>query len=171
MFTCVLLLLTVTAGYRAKEVISPYRDVTFATESENVNLSCKYTGSVRSLHWYRQYAASPPQFLILDYSGSIIEAVPPVSGISIEHRNTEKSVDLMISSVKVTDSALYYCVPFERIGMDLIGPLERSAQGHRFPLVIVDYATRYPEAVALRNISATSVSGLPPTNRRAGRTF
>ncbi len=41
-------------------------------------------------------------------------------------------------------------VPFERIGMDLIGPLERSARGHRFALVLVDYATRYPEAVALR---------------------
>ncbi len=39
-------------------------------------------------------------------------------------------------------------VPFERIGMDLIGPLERSARGHRFALVLVDYATRYPEAVA-----------------------
>ncbi len=32
-------------------------------------------------------------------------------------------------------------VPFERIGMDLIGPLERSARGHRFALVLVDYAT------------------------------
>ncbi len=36
-------------------------------------------------------------------------------------------------------------VPFERIGMDLIGPLERSARGHRFALVLVDYATRYPQ--------------------------
>ncbi len=49
-------------------------------------------------------------------------------------------------------------VPFERIGMDLIGPLERSARGHRFALVLVVYATRYPEAVALRNISAKSVA-------------
>ncbi len=49
-------------------------------------------------------------------------------------------------------------VPFEIIGMDLIGPLERSARGHRFALVLVDYATRYPEAVALRNISAKSVA-------------
>ncbi len=49
-------------------------------------------------------------------------------------------------------------VPFERIGMDLIGPLERSARGHRFALVLVDYATRYPEAVALRSISAKSVA-------------
>ncbi len=49
-------------------------------------------------------------------------------------------------------------VPFERIGMDLIGPLERSARGHRFALVLVDNATRYPEAVALHNISAKSVA-------------
>ncbi len=49
-------------------------------------------------------------------------------------------------------------VPFEIIGMDLIGPLERSAQGQLFALVLVDYATRYPEAVTLRNISAKSVA-------------
>ncbi|XP_057183752.1 uncharacterized protein LOC130550329 [Triplophysa rosa] len=49
-------------------------------------------------------------------------------------------------------------VPFERIGMDLIGPLERSARGHRFALVLVDYATRYPEAVPLCSISAKSVA-------------
>ncbi len=49
-------------------------------------------------------------------------------------------------------------VPFERIGMDLIGPLERSVRGHCFALVLVDYATRYSEAVPLRSISAKSVS-------------
>ncbi len=49
-------------------------------------------------------------------------------------------------------------VPFERIGMDLIGPLERSAWGYRFALVLVVYATRYPEAVPLRTISAKSVA-------------
>ncbi len=69
-------------------------------------------------------------------------------------------------------------VPFERIGMDLIGPLERSARGHRFALVLVDYATRYPEAVALRNISAKSVAealfsmisrvGIPKDSHRPG---
>ena len=49
-------------------------------------------------------------------------------------------------------------VPFERIGMDIIGPFHRSARGYRFVLVLVDYATRYPEAVPLRNISAKSVA-------------
>ena len=40
-------------------------------------------------------------------------------------------------------------VPFEHIGMDLIGPFHQSARGYRFVLVLVDYATRYPEAVPL----------------------
>ncbi|XP_061918090.1 uncharacterized protein LOC133659350 [Entelurus aequoreus] len=49
-------------------------------------------------------------------------------------------------------------VPFERIGMDLIGPFHPSTRGYRFVLVLVDYATRYPEAVPLRSISAKSVA-------------
>ncbi|XP_061920399.1 uncharacterized protein LOC133661276 [Entelurus aequoreus] len=49
-------------------------------------------------------------------------------------------------------------VPFERIGMDLVGPFHPSTQGYRFALVLVDYATRYPEAVPLRSISAKSVA-------------
>ncbi|KAG1925540.1 protein NYNRIN-like [Pimephales promelas] len=43
----------------------------------------------------------------------------------------------------------------------LVNPLAHargSARGHRFALVLVDYATRYPEAVPLRNISAKSVA-------------
>lgn len=39
--------------------------------------------------------------------------------------------------------------PFERIGMDIVGPLPKSGRGHQYILVIVDYATRYPEAVPL----------------------
>lgn len=33
-------------------------------------------------------------------------------------------------------------VPFERIGMDLVGPLPKLARGHEHILVILDYATR-----------------------------
>lgn len=35
--------------------------------------------------------------------------------------------------------------------MDLVGPLERSAQGHRSIFVILDYATQYPKANPVRN--------------------
>eukprot|EP00063_Salmo_salar_P014535 XP_013989370.1 PREDICTED: uncharacterized protein LOC106566074 [Salmo salar] len=40
-----------------------------------------------------------------------------------------------------------YCrVPFERMAMDLVGPLVKTARGHQYILFIVDYTTRYPEA-------------------------
>ena len=48
--------------------------------------------------------------------------------------------------------------PFERIAMDIVGPLPKSNHGNRFVLVICDYATRYPEAVPLRYIDAASVA-------------
>ncbi len=49
-------------------------------------------------------------------------------------------------------------VPFEHIGMDLVGPLPKSARGHEHILVIVDYATRYPEAVPLRKATAKAIA-------------
>ncbi|KAL0184869.1 hypothetical protein M9458_020565, partial [Cirrhinus mrigala] len=49
-------------------------------------------------------------------------------------------------------------VPFKRIGMDLVGPLPKSAQGHEHILVIVDYATQYPEAVPLRKATAKAIA-------------
>jgi transposase InsO family protein len=42
--------------------------------------------------------------------------------------------------------------------MDIIGPFERSAQGYRFVLVLIDYATPYPEAIPLHDISPKSVA-------------
>ena len=46
--------------------------------------------------------------------------------------------------------------PFDRISMDIIGPLERPAHRYRFVLVLIDYATRYPEAIPLRSIRSWS---------------
>lgn len=43
--------------------------------------------------------------------------------------------------------------PFQRIGIDIVGPLERSKSGNRFILVICDYATRYPEAFPIREVT------------------
>ena len=35
--------------------------------------------------------------------------------------------------------------PFERIAIDIVGPLPRSRKGYQYVLVIYDYATWYPE--------------------------
>eukprot|EP00731_Ephydatia_muelleri_P002368 Em0001g2368a len=47
-----------------------------------------------------------------------------------------------------------------RVAMDIVGPLPRSKAGHRYILVLCDYATRYPEAIALRSIDAEHISSL-----------
>ena len=48
--------------------------------------------------------------------------------------------------------------PFQRRAMDIVGPLPRSSSRKRYILVICDYATRYPEAIALRTIDAGTVA-------------
>ena len=41
--------------------------------------------------------------------------------------------------------------PFRQNAMDLVGPIHPiSEQGHRYILTVIDFATRYPEAVPLR---------------------
>ncbi|XP_068205363.1 uncharacterized protein [Palaemon carinicauda] len=48
---------------------------------------------------------------------------------------------------------------FSRIAIDLIGPITPcTKKGHKYILTVIDMATRYPEAVALRNIDTVSVA-------------
>lgn len=49
-------------------------------------------------------------------------------------------------------------VPFECIGMDLVGPLPKSARGHKYVLAILDYATRYPEVISLRKVTSKNIA-------------
>ena len=49
--------------------------------------------------------------------------------------------------------------PFKRCAVDLVGPIHPpSEKGHRYILTLVDYATRYPEAVPLKNIDSATVA-------------
>ena len=50
-------------------------------------------------------------------------------------------------------------VPFKRVAVDLIGPIDTASEaGHRYILTLVDYATRYPEAVPLKRIDTETVA-------------
>ena len=50
-------------------------------------------------------------------------------------------------------------MPFRRVAVDLVGPISRASEkGHRYILTLVDYATRYPEAVLLKNIDIATVA-------------
>ncbi|GFN96128.1 gypsy retrotransposon integrase-like protein 1, partial [Plakobranchus ocellatus] len=49
--------------------------------------------------------------------------------------------------------------PFKRVAIDLVGPINPPSEaGHRFILTLVDYATRFAEAVPLRKIDTESVA-------------
>ena len=49
--------------------------------------------------------------------------------------------------------------PFKRVAVDIVGEIvPASSRGHRYILTVVDYATRYPKAIALKNITTTTVA-------------
>ncbi|XP_047741136.1 uncharacterized protein LOC125179399 [Hyalella azteca] len=48
--------------------------------------------------------------------------------------------------------------PFERVAIDLIGPLTKSRKGNRFALVSIDLATKYPDAVPLKRIDSETIA-------------
>ncbi|KAL8610775.1 hypothetical protein ACOMHN_016758 [Nucella lapillus] len=49
--------------------------------------------------------------------------------------------------------------PFKKVGVDIVGPIiPCSARGHKYILVVVDYATRYPKAVPLKKQDAATVA-------------
>ena len=49
--------------------------------------------------------------------------------------------------------------PFRRVAVDLVGPIQPiTERGNRYILTLVDYATRYPEAIALPRIETERVA-------------
>ncbi|KRX54087.1 Gypsy retrotransposon integrase-like protein 1 [Trichinella sp. T9] len=48
--------------------------------------------------------------------------------------------------------------PFQRIGVDVLGPLEETKRGNRYLLVICDYFTKWPEAFPMPDTEATTIA-------------
>ena len=50
-------------------------------------------------------------------------------------------------------------VPFRRVAIDLIGPIHSDTdEGYKYILTFIDYATRYPEAVPLKDCTTEAVA-------------
>ncbi len=82
----------------------------YRTEEERVTLSCSYEtgGSYVYLYWYRQFPNREPEFLL--YKGarswSGYEYIPDTR---FQSTTSDASTELIIKSVSLSDSALYYC--------------------------------------------------------------
>ena len=48
--------------------------------------------------------------------------------------------------------------PFDRVGMDIVGPLPKTKRGNVYIVVATDYLTKWPEARAIPNQKAATVS-------------
>lgn len=46
---------------------------------------------------------------------------------------------------------------FERVAMDIMGPLPESSRGHKYILVIMEYATKYVIATPMKDITSATV--------------
>ena len=52
--------------------------------------------------------------------------------------------------------------PLKRVAVHIVGRIaHRSEAGHRYILTLVDYATRYPEAVPLTMITTEAIAEAP----------
>ncbi|GES83881.1 KRAB-A domain-containing protein [Rhizophagus clarus] len=47
--------------------------------------------------------------------------------------------------------------PFDRVGMDIVGPLPQTKDGNKYIVVATEYLTKWPEARAIPDAKATSV--------------
>ncbi|KRX42021.1 Gypsy retrotransposon integrase-like protein 1, partial [Trichinella sp. T6] len=48
--------------------------------------------------------------------------------------------------------------PLQRVGMDILGPLEKTPSGNRYVLVLTDYFTKWTAAFPLANMEASTVA-------------
>src|SRR4029434_8096597 len=102
-------LMSYTGGNFADD-IKPTKSEEKGLKGENVMLSCDYTVSAFTLLWYRQYPRSAPEFLVLTANTAGDDLRSDVDHrISVRVNEEKTQVSLQISSVQVSDSALYYC--------------------------------------------------------------
>ena len=71
------------------------------------------------------------------------------------HRGRKVKAPLQIPD---KDDITISCRPFQRISMDIIGELPMTKNKNRFILTIIDSATRWTEAIPLRNCDTVTVS-------------
>uniref|UniRef100_A0A8C1LPC1 Ig-like domain-containing protein n=1 Tax=Cyprinus carpio TaxID=7962 RepID=A0A8C1LPC1_CYPCA len=105
-----LLLCLMFADVTAVDKIEPNKGTSLiGTEGESVTLSCSYESDSEYiyLYWYRQYPNGEPKYLL--YEGARSYSAKDSSDPRFQSRTSRILTELIISSVTLSDSALYYC--------------------------------------------------------------
>uniref|UniRef100_A0A8C8HND2 Ig-like domain-containing protein n=1 Tax=Oncorhynchus tshawytscha TaxID=74940 RepID=A0A8C8HND2_ONCTS len=106
----VLIILIMSTGMVCGDSVTPDKEEYTPTERSSVSLRCTYEtrSNYVSLYWYRHYCNHAPQFLL--YKGarslSYVEHIPDKRYKSTTSRT---SSELVITSLTLADTALYYC--------------------------------------------------------------
>ncbi|XP_036419764.1 uncharacterized protein LOC118803374 [Colossoma macropomum] len=81
-------------------------------EADVVTLKCSYesTSSNIWLYWYRQRVNVAPEYLLYQGAKSRSSEKSTPTDTRLKATTTDTSTELKISGLKLTDSALYYCV-------------------------------------------------------------
>ena len=89
--------------------VTPDKEEYTPTEGSSVSLRCTYETSSSNiyLYWYRQYPNQAPQFLLSKGARSLSgEHIPDKR---YESTTSWTSTELVITSLTLADTALYYC--------------------------------------------------------------
>ncbi|KAF4117456.1 hypothetical protein G5714_002009 [Onychostoma macrolepis] len=104
-----MILLTVSGGFADK--IGPREGDTniIREERESVTLSCTFETNSNNiwLYWYRQYPNREPEYLL--YKGARLQSSDEDIPDGFQSTTSQSSTELIINSVTLSDSALYYC--------------------------------------------------------------
>lgn len=85
------------------------------------------------------------------------------------HRDVDKYVESCVTCQEASMTRPYangpvsrmkVCYPFERVGIDVLGPLPVTSNGNRYIVMLVDHGSKWPEAFAVDKVNATVIANL-----------
>uniref|UniRef100_A0A8B9J878 Ig-like domain-containing protein n=1 Tax=Astyanax mexicanus TaxID=7994 RepID=A0A8B9J878_ASTMX len=80
-------------------------------ETDDVSLKCSYqsTSSNILLYWYRQRSDKAPEYLLYKGAKAYSSSQSSPTDTRLQSKTDDTSTELIITGLKLTDSALYYC--------------------------------------------------------------
>uniref|UniRef100_A0A670JDD5 Ig-like domain-containing protein n=1 Tax=Podarcis muralis TaxID=64176 RepID=A0A670JDD5_PODMU len=85
---------------------SPFQTYMKTSDGRKLNLSCTYSDSSQTIHWYRQQPNQTVQFIVSGYSSGVKSNSP--EGVLLVAGDRKSNV-FSFNKVTLEDSAVYYC--------------------------------------------------------------